>query len=198
MMLPPRRSPLFHRQLSRLAIVVVAIATALTGWSGPLTAGSTATTTDRKGASGLSLPRYVSLRSDRINLRAGPGTEYPTTWVFRRAGLPVEVFEEFENWRHVRDSEGTEGWIYASLLSGRRTALILPWDRKKQDGQAVQQVAIYADDDLPARKVAIVEPGVIANIHTCNQQWCDVSIDRYRGFIQQNKLWGVYPKERIN
>src|SRR5215471_15023976 len=82
------------------------------------------------GASGLALPRFVSLKSDRVNLRQGPGTDYPTSWIFRRAGLPVEVLKEFEGWRQIRDSEGTTGWVLGSMLSGRRTAILRPWDIK--------------------------------------------------------------------
>ena len=82
------------------------------------------------GASGLALPRFASLKSDRVNLRQGPGTDYPTAWVFRRAGLPVEIVKEFESWREVRDAEGTTGWVLGSMLSGRRTAVVLPWELK--------------------------------------------------------------------
>src|SRR4029453_6158013 len=84
---------------------------------------------------GLQVPRFVSLKSDRVNLRQGPGTEYPTAWVFRRAGLPVEVDKEFESWRQVRDAEGTTGWVLGTMLSGRRTAVILPWEAS--NGQKV-------------------------------------------------------------
>ena len=87
------------------------------------------------GSSGLPVPRFVSLKSDRVNLRQGPGIEYPTAWVFRRAGLPVEVIKEFESWRQVRDAEGTTGWVLGSMLSGRRTAVILPWEVKPGSGQ---------------------------------------------------------------
>lgn len=139
--------------------------------------------------------RYVSLKSDRVNLRTGPGTEYPISWVFRRAGLPVEVVEEFESWRQVRDAEGTTGWVLQSLLSGRRTAIILPWELK--DGSQPPQVAIRDDDSSSAAAVAMVEAGVIANIQTCDGTWCRVTIDSYRGYVEQNKLWGVYPAETI-
>src|SRR5262245_7709157 len=75
------------------------------------------------GASGLALPRFASLKSDRVNLRQGPGTDYPTAWVFRRAGLPVEIVKEFESWRQVGGAEGTPGWVLSSMLGGRtRTA----------------------------------------------------------------------------
>src|SRR6266576_279713 len=75
-------------------------------------------------ASGLPVPRYVSLKSDHVNVRAGPTKDNDVAWVYTRSGLPVEITAEFENWRRVRDSEGAEGWVYHSLLSGRRTAVI--------------------------------------------------------------------------
>src|SRR3972149_4758083 len=73
-------------------------------------------------ASGLPVPRYVSLKVDKVNVRKGPSREHEVNWVFTRAGLPVEVSAEFENWRRIRDAEGSEGWVFPSLLSGRRTA----------------------------------------------------------------------------
>ena len=74
----------------------------------------------------LPLPRFVSLKSDRVNLHEGPSKDHPTRWVYQRAGLPVEILAEFEIWRKIRDSEGGEGWVLHSLLSGRRTALVAP------------------------------------------------------------------------
>ena len=73
---------------------------------------------------GLPLPRYASLKTDRVNLREGPSKDHATKWVYQRAGLPVEITAEFDIWRKVRDSEGVEGWVLHSLLSGRRTALV--------------------------------------------------------------------------
>ena len=147
------------------------------------------------GQSGLPVPRFVSLKADKINLRSGPGTDYPTQWVFRRAGLPVEVIRESEGWRQVRDAEGTIGWVLATLLSGRRTALVTPWDVKA--GGAAPQVALKDDDDDRATVVARVEAGVIANIRTCDGRWCEVSIADVRGYVEQKKLWGIYPNESV-
>jgi SH3-like domain-containing protein len=148
------------------------------------------------GASGLPVPRFVSLKSDRVNLRQGPGTDYPTAWVFRRAGLPVEVIKEFESWRQVRDAEGTTGWVSGSLLSGRRTAVILPWEMRAGQGQATL-AALRDDDSEDARAIAHVEAGVVAGIISCDGRWCRVSVGGTRGYIQQTKLWGAYPKEVI-
>ena len=91
-------------------------------------------------ATGLPIPRYVSLKTDRVNLREGPSKEHATTWVFQRAGLPVEITAEFETWRRVRDSEGAEGWVLHSLLSGRRTALVAPW-KKGEDFKTLHRAA---------------------------------------------------------
>src|SRR5262245_43036440 len=96
------------------------------------------------GPEALKSVRCVSPKSDRVYLRQGPGTDYPIAWVFQRAGLPVEVIREFEVWRQVRDASGTVGWVHSSLLSGRRTALILPWEVK--EGQAQVPLATLRYD----------------------------------------------------
>lgn len=147
------------------------------------------------GTSGLPIPRFVSLKSDEVNLRTGPGRDYPTLWIYRRAGLPLEVTKEFEGWRQVRDADGASGWVLQSLLSGRRTALVLPWDVKPD--VPPPQVPIRAGDSESAKPNAIVEAGVIANIQSCDSRWCDVTIDTYRGYIEQKKLWGIYEGETV-
>jgi SH3-like domain-containing protein len=150
----------------------------------------------RTDGNGMKVPRYVSLKADRVLLRQGPGAEYPTAWVFKRTGLPVEIVEEIEVWRKVRDAGGTEGWVHMSLLSGRRTALILPWEIK--EGQAQHPSATLRDDDREsAHAIAQVEAGVLAGIIGCENGWCRVSVGNYRGYIEQSKLWGTYPNEQI-
>lgn len=144
------------------------------------------------------LPRFVSLKASRVNLRKGPGTEYPTAWVFRRAGLPVEIVREYQLWREVRDAEGTTGWVLHSLLSARRTGQVAPWDAgKTAAGSEELQVPILSRKSDTARRVVIVEPGVITDLHACDGIWCRVSVAGYTGFIRQNKLWGIYPNETL-
>ena len=179
--------------MATMALLVPAITFA--GNAEPVPPSGTSVPAAAPTGSGLPVPRFVSLKSDRVNLRNGPSTEYPTGWVFRRAGLPLEVIKEFEAWRQVRDAEGSTGWVLQSLLSGRRTALILPWEIKK--GLPPPQVSIHADDSAGSSVVAIVEAGVIANIHACDGNWCRVTIDAYNGYIEQKKLWGVYAGETI-
>ncbi len=142
-------------------------------------------------ASGLPVPRYVSLKSDRVNLREGPSKDHRTTWVFQRAGLPVEITAEFEIWRKVRDSEGAEGWVLHSLLSGRRTALVAPW-RKGIDS------TLYDKANAQSATIAKLQPNVIASVRSCDGAWCRISVDAFTGYIQQSDLWGVYPNEKID
>lgn len=174
-----------------LSLLVVSAGVAA-AQSAPATPGQAA------GGSGLPIPRFVSLKADRVNLRTGPGTDYPTSWVYRRAGLPLEVLSEFESWRQVRDAEGATGWVVQSLLSGRRTALVTPWDLKDlKAGAAAPQVPVRNSDSDSSREIVRVEAGVIANIHTCDGRWCSVTIDRFRGYMPQKQLWGVYENEII-
>jgi SH3-like domain-containing protein len=138
----------------------------------------------------LPLPRFASLKTDRVNLREGPSKDHATKWVYERAGLPVEITAEFEIWRKVRDSEGVEGWVLHSLLSGRRTALVTP--NKKGENSKV-----YVRASASADLAATLQSGVIVNIRNCDGAWCLVDGDGFKGYIEQEKLWGVYPDERI-
>ena len=144
--------------------------------------------------SGLDLPRFVSLRSDKVFVRVGPGPDYKIAFTFQHAGLPVEIYQETETWRRVRDSEGTTGWVFHALLSSRRTALVLPWEAKDAKTSGAEVRARKSDT---AAVVAVVEAGVLANIRTCDGTWCEVTIGNVSGFLEQKKLWGVYPAEIV-
>lgn len=161
----------------------------------PLAAQPAAESAAVPAGSGLPIPRFVSLKSDRVNMRNGPGTDYPTGWVYRRAGLPLEIIKEFDGWRQVRDADGAEGWVLQAFLSGRRTALVLPWERKASNAPPI--VAVFSSDSASSRIVANVEAGVIANLSSCDGRWCRVSIEQYKGYVEQKKLWGVYDGETI-
>ncbi|MBM3574670.1 MAG: hypothetical protein FJX39_02995 [Alphaproteobacteria bacterium] len=137
--------------------------------------------------SGLPVPRYVSLKSDRVNVREGPSKEHPTVWVYTHAGLPVEITAEFETWRKIRDWEGAEGWVLHSLLSGRRTALVAPWKKQPQ--------LLTADDHQTA--LAKLSPGVVGSVRNCDGKWCRISGKDFDGYIQQENLWGAYPGEKF-
>ncbi len=166
-----------------MALAGVAATAATTCMSLPAEAQTGPTT-------GLPVPRFVSLKSDRVNLREGPSKDHPTTWVFQRAGLPVEVTAEFDTWRKIRDAEGSEGWVLHSLLSGRRTALVAPW---KKD----VVLPLYGQANQSAPVVANLQPGVLGNVKKCDGTWCRIFGDGFDGYEPQSNLWGVYPGEQV-
>jgi len=137
-------------------------------------------------STGLPLPRFVSLGAERVNVRFGPGTQYPVNWVFARKGLPVEIIEEFDTWRKVRDYDGDEGWIHASLLSSRRTIMV--------SGEVRD---LRRTPGLDSRVVLRAEPGVIGDLFDCEENWCRVEIEGRRGWLQRAEFWGTRPGEIV-
>src|SRR5436190_4098318 len=113
-------------------------------------------------ASGLPVPRFVSLKPGKVNVRAGPTKDQDVTWVYTRSALPVEVTAEFENWRRVRDWEGAEGWVYHSLLAGRRTAIVTANAKAKDD-----LLPLYDKPDPKSTMTARLQPGVLGSVKRC-------------------------------
>lgn len=148
--------------------------------------------TPEKGAvSGLPIPRFVSLKSDRVNVRGGPTKDHDVVWVYTNAGLPVEITAEFENWRRIRDWEGAEGWIYHSLLSGKRTAMVT---LKSSD----DLIELYDVPDPASAVAARLQSGVKAVVKKCTGAWCRIVGKGFDGWIAQQRLWGVYPGEKVD
>lgn len=141
----------------------------------------------------LPIPRFVSLKSNKVNVRVGPRQDYAILWVYQRQGLPVEIIQEYDNWRKIRDADGSEGWILQSLLSGNRTMIIAPWVKDK-----AQVVTLYREPLKSSAAIAYLEPGVIGKIRNCNGDWCRITIDRTSGWVEQNSIWGAYPGEKID
>lgn len=147
---------------------------------------------NRGRVTGLPIPRYVSLDASRARMRVGPGTDYRIKWVYTGIPVPLEVLAEYSNWRQVRDSSGETGWMHQSLLSGRRTAVVNPW----QDRLA----PLRNEDAKAATPLARIEPGAVVFVEGCNGRWCQVRTRSpdVEGWIDQNRLWGVYPGEIID
>jgi SH3-like domain-containing protein len=170
------------RQSAQLGVMMAILFAGLTAARGAESLGP---------QSGLPLPRFVSLKADRVNVRAGPTREHTVTWVYTHAGLPVEITAEYGNWRRIRDWEGAEGWVYHSLLSGRRTAMVVP--KNKDD-----LVPIYDAPRAQSAVTARLESGVRAVLKQCTGDWCYLAGNRFEGWIEQFKVWGAYPNEKVD
>ena len=171
---------------NRALFVMVFAALAGTGWASTVQAQSAGS------ASGLPVPRFVSLKADKVNMHIGPAKTYETKWLYQRAGLPVEITAEFENWRRIRDADGTEGWVYHSLLSGKRTGMVIA---KTPD----DLVAVHEKPAPDSAVTAKLERGVVGTVKRCaGGGWCYVNGRGFEGWIQQVRLWGVYPNEKVD
>ena len=135
---------------------------------------------------GQKLPRFVSLRSDQVNLRVGPGENYPIDWVLTRKEMPVEITKEFENWRMIRDWQGTEGWVHERMLTGKRAVVIKGGIR-----------TLHRQPDVASPAVTRAEPGVVAKLLECRADWCRIDAADHTGWAQRGDLWGVYPDEVV-
>jgi SH3-like domain-containing protein len=143
------------------------------------------------GPSGLPLPRFVTLKANKVNVRRGPSSDHPVAFVFQRKGLPVEIIAEFETWRKIRYSDGSEGWILQSMLTGRRNAFVAP----REDGTLLN---LHWDKDEASGISAKLSPGVLAEISACDGTWCELVAGDYEGFAPQSRVWGVYPGEVVD
>ena len=132
------------------------------------------------------LPRFASLRSGDVNLRVGPGESYPIEWVYKRKDMPVQIIEEFENWRRIQDWQGSKGWVLDRMLTSKREVIV---------NGAVRP--LYGQPDPASPIVARAEPGVIAGLRECRGRWCRIDAGDYSGWVQRSEIWGVDPDETV-
>ncbi|MDD3288306.1 MAG: SH3 domain-containing protein [Alphaproteobacteria bacterium] len=137
-----------------------------------------------KNSTGLPLPRFASLHTGEVNARTGPGTRYPIEWVFKRQGLPVEITAEYELWRRIRDSEGAEGWVHKTAVSGKRLAMV---SGKTRD--------MRKSDNAQAPVVAHLEVGALGQLLSCSKDWCRIKFDGIKGYLPKDEFWGAYKEE---
>lgn len=139
---------------------------------------------DRGPVTNLPIPRFVSMKASEGNVRRGPSLTHRIDWVYKHRNMPLEVTGEYGHWRRVRDREGAGGWVHYSLLSGVRTVIV-----------AQDNVVLHGRPDTRTTPVAQLEPGVVARLGECNDDWCRLSAGGYRGWARKEMLWGVKPDE---
>jgi SH3-like domain-containing protein len=139
----------------------------------------------------LPIPRFVTLKRDKVYMRRGPGEDHQIEWVYKRKHMPMEVLNEYEQWRKVRDVDGTEGWISATMLSGERYVLL----RKRTSG--AKRWTIRNKPKADGHTVALVDPGVLAELKRCPGTWCEIKAGKYSGWVTRSALWGILPGETV-
>lgn len=155
---------------------------------------------DMSYKTGQPLPRFISLKFDKTNVRNGPGKSNAIKWTYLRKGYPLEVTAEFDNWREVRDIDGTKGWINQNLITNKRNVIIINnelQETSKRFKLKPQEMVLFSNPSENSYPKVRVEFGVIANIKKCELEWCKVQVEKYTGWIRKFNLWGVYKDEII-
>ncbi|MEG3617074.1 SH3 domain-containing protein [Magnetovibrio sp. PR-2] len=136
--------------------------------------------------SGLPLPRFVSLRAGEVNLRTGPGVQYPVDWVYRKSGLPLEVIAEYKAWRKIRDWQGSQGWVHQTMLSSKRTFIVTGISRD-----------LRAKPSQKSALVAQVQSNVSGNLLACPASitFCKVDVSGFEGWMNRADFWGLLKGE---
>ena len=129
-------------------------------------------------------PFWASISASEARLRTGPGRQFPASWLYQRAQLPVKVIGTYPNWRKIEDPDGTQGWMQANLISFDRTALVIGDVRPLRDKPSSTGKIIFR-----------AEPGVVGSLSDCNRGWCRLDVKGRMGYIEQVHLWGVAPLE---
>jgi len=125
-------------------------------------------------------PYWASITAAKARMRTGPGRNFPASWLYQRAGLPVKVIETYPNWRKVEDPDGTQGWMQANLLSEDRTAMVVGEIR-----------TLRASPEASGKVNWRAEPGVIGKLSECAQGWCRIDVNGRAGFVEARYLWGA-------
>lgn len=139
------------------------------------------------GPSGYPLPRFMSLDDEINNMRTGPSTDYPIDWIYQKAGYPLKVIAEYDNWFKIIDVDGTTGWIARVLLGFNRRGIII------NDAQK-----LIKSPDEPGRVTVIAEQDVVGTILRCENNWCEMEVGGFTGWIESKNIWGVLDQENFD
>jgi SH3-like domain-containing protein len=136
---------------------------------------------ERPTPSGMPVPRFVSLKFDKVNARAGPGDDHRLLWVYRVRGLPLQVIAETSEWRRVCDPQGQTAWVHKRTTDGRRTVM--------NTGAAPAE--LFRKPKPTAKPAAYLNAQATAALDRCDKGWCKVHLDGASGWVREGALWGT-------
>ncbi len=169
-------------RLQRLAVIAAVFSAGLLGGAGQTMPDG------RPTPSGQPVPRWLSLKSDEVRARFGPGLDYRILWEYRVSGLPVQVVAETAEWRKICDPEGGVAWVHRSVVSSRRSAF------NASDAEVPIRAAPSATAPLRAR----LSPHALVALEDCEHGWCEVRVRRMRGFVRQQDVFGAQERALCN
>jgi|TARA_B110000261_G_C12896548_1_gene282638 SH3-like domain-containing protein len=123
---------------------------------------------------------FLTLRNDKVNLRQGPSFDHPVKIFYKKKFLPVLVQDSSENFRKIKDHENNSGWIHISQLSKKKAAIVID-----------DNVIVFSKPSVYSTPSVILEKGRLCKIIKCKDSWCKIKVDKYKGWIKKNGLWGL-------
>lgn len=125
---------------------------------------------------------YSSFRSAETNVRAGPGQNYPVKFTYKLKGIPVRVISEYDNWNEIEDYEGHTGWVSQSLLTKKRTLMVLTNS---------DFIKMHSKPNEKSRVFFYLEDYVIGDYLGCKNDWCNIKINGKKGWVKREEVFGA-------
>ena len=131
------------------------------------------------GVTGYAIPRFVSTKG-KSNVRTGPGTKYPIQFTLQ-VPVPLQIIEEYENWRKITDWQGEQGWIHGALLTGEKQGIV-----------TTPKTPIYKKQTPHSPIIATAEKNYVFAISECTAKWCKIHIQSpiIKGYVRTQDIWG--------
>jgi len=123
---------------------------------------------------------YLILKNNKVNVRYGPGLDYPIKFVYNKKNLPVKVIDKKENFRRIIDFKNNSGWIHASQLK-KGEALILLEDQ-----------ILFTKPTKYSKPILKIAKGRLLLVKKCKKIWCKVKTENYTGWVKSEKVWGAF------
>ena len=121
---------------------------------------------------------YLMLKNSKVNVRMGPGLDYPVKFIYKKKNLPVKVIDKKENFRKVIDHKKNSGWIHISQLKKINSIIVL------------SNRILFKKPTLNSKPIANIESGRLFVLRKCKKDWCEVSSQNYSGWINIDDVWG--------
>ena len=123
--------------------------------------------------------KFLSLKNSEVNVRMGPSKEYPIKFTYKKKYLPIQILDQFENWKKIKDFKNNTGWIHVSQLSKKRSAI-----NTNNDSLLYKKPTIYS------KPIAKLESGRLVLVKKCKVKWCKIKSGDYQGWVYIKNLWG--------
>mgnify|MGYP001340928576 FL=1 len=122
---------------------------------------------------------FLSLKKDKVNVRYGPGFEYPIKYIYKKINLPIKQIDKKENFRRIIDLKNNSGWIHVSQL--KKVNSIIPKENK----------ILFNKPSSFSKPIAKIEKGRVLLLQNCNDSWCRVKTGSFKGWIKIENTWGM-------